>query len=149
MFKKFKEFKEKMRKQKRVKVFTYGTLKEGEHNNYLLYGAELVDIDKLYGYKLYDMPFGFPCVVPTGDEKDYVIGEVYEVTTEHLEKTLDKLEGYIEEGSKYNLYNRTLETTYLGHKAWIYHYARPIQNSFIHMESGVWTGWLNDEHYNN
>lgn len=81
-----------------MKIFVYGTLKKGYHNNVLLNGTTPLGEHVLPGYKLLDA--GFPVATPSADHS--VLGEVYEIadTSPNLQ-WLDRLE------SNGRMYNRT------------------------------------------
>ena len=92
-----------------MKVFVYGTLKDGHGNNaWMPEGAELLTRDTVHNHAIYDLG-PFPAV--TKEVGEYVIGEVWEVSS--LDR-LDILEGYPE------LYNRKVVQTESGHEVWMY-----------------------------
>lgn len=75
-----------------MKLFVYGTLKQGYSNHDVLHGARFI------GQEQFKLPFVmidlgyFPGLLPSED--DHIIyGEVYEINKEILDKT-DILEGY-------------------------------------------------------
>lgn len=69
-------------------VFTYGTLRKGQHNHHFLKGQTFQGEDALTG--TLTMKWGLPFLNLTGDTK--VDGEVYDVSEDRME-TLDWLEG--------------------------------------------------------
>ena len=72
------------------KVFVYGTLKRGRHNNSILGPSQFLGVFLTERrFTMYDGK-GFPYVVPEGSTS--VIGELYEVDDKILER-LDWLEG--------------------------------------------------------
>ncbi len=72
-------------------VFVYGTLRQGASNHSFMEHAHLVTSEAyLYG-TLYDTEKGYPALVTGG--YDRVIGEIYNVTEQLLEK-LDRLETF-------------------------------------------------------
>lgn len=76
------------------KVFVYGTLKKGGHNHRVMEqaGGAFIKHHTITGYKkIQPKELSFPYVIKTGDENDYVEGEVYEVDNI---KPIDWLEGY-------------------------------------------------------
>jgi len=94
-----------------TKVFTYGTLKRGLHNNHIIDESLVENISeaKLEGYVLYYVSGGgFPLIVP--EEGKVVHGELFEFKTQDWEQQLerlDALEGYNgKHNDSYNLYNR-------------------------------------------
>jgi gamma-glutamylcyclotransferase (GGCT)/AIG2-like uncharacterized protein YtfP len=109
------------------KVFVYGTLKKGYHNNHLLNGHEPKQA-KAPGINLYKGP-GFPFAKRgTGT----AIGEVYEIDEQTL-KMLDRLEGHPA------FYKREKTKVICGgqyDEAWIYLY--PDANKYPKIEGGEW-----------
>lgn len=79
-----------------MKLFVYGTLKEGFRLHYVLKGSKKLEGQRtVNGFKLIPMP-GFPAAIPDPDSS--ISGEVYKVIDEHVIKSLDIIEG---------AYNRT------------------------------------------
>lgn len=76
-----------------MKLFVYGTLKEGFRLHYVLKGSKKLEGQRIInGFKLIPMP-GFPAAVLDPDSS--ISGEVYEVTDENVIKSLDRIEsGY-------------------------------------------------------
>lgn len=96
-----------------MRLFVYGTLKQGYGNNRLLSDAEFLGKDVVQvPYYLVDLG-PFPAAIPS-DQVHEIIGEVYQINDEIMERT-DWLEGYPEH------YNRSEIPTSFG-DAWIYHY---------------------------
>ena len=95
-----------------MKLFTYGTLKKGHYNNYLLNGAEYLGSSKIKGYQCINSP-GFPYAIKAKDDSSIIIGDVFEIERHHL-STTDRLEGYPIH------YNRSEVETDYG-TAWIYY----------------------------
>lgn len=118
-------------------VFVYGTLRKGECNHFLLSKAKLV-LPHCWTYGvLYDTGEGYPCMLPHAQQR--VIGEVYAVTDEELER-LDELEGYCGPG-KNNLYDRISQIVYSGNReilAQLYVYADDNSLDLEIIESGDW-----------
>lgn len=102
--------------------FVYGSLKKGKGNHSILGTSPFIQEDATYGfYSLGDI--GFPYAVPRASvPKEYhkdlnfapVFGEVYEVQSISVVKSLDRLEG---EGSHYFRKLRMLDS---GLMAWVY-----------------------------
>ena len=67
------------------RIFTYGTLKQGFHNHYLLKSSKFIGKEELKGYTLFDLNFQYPLAVKMKDKS--ITGEIYEVD----EKTFGKL----------------------------------------------------------
>ena len=85
-----------------MKVFVYGSLKKGFYNNVVLGDSEFVAVDIVSGYSLISLG-AFPMAIP--DPNGQVIGEVYYVTPETLEK-LDRLEGFHIDNPYSSMYDR-------------------------------------------
>ncbi|PSW10608.1 gamma-glutamylcyclotransferase [Photobacterium rosenbergii] len=101
----------------RVRVFVYGTLREGEANAYLLKEAvKLGDSCLVSGYILYDLG-AYPAAIASHSGES-LLGEVYQIN-ESILRDLDWLEEYPVE------YDRVeIETSY--GKAWIYLYNQSV-----------------------
>jgi gamma-glutamylcyclotransferase (GGCT)/AIG2-like uncharacterized protein YtfP len=82
-----------------VRVFVYGTLREGGRNFRLLaHCPRLAGPVRLPGYAMYyngGQPYPYPFAVATGRPTDYLVGEVYAVEPATLAQ-LDDLEGLAE-----------------------------------------------------
>lgn len=91
-----------------MKVFVYGTLKQGFSNHHWMLeaGGKLICEASLFGFEMYSLG-AFPAAVPGIGR---IEGEVYEVEDISI---LDTLEGYP------HFYNRTLAETQEG-LAWVY-----------------------------
>ncbi|MCU0451936.1 MAG: gamma-glutamylcyclotransferase [Bernardetiaceae bacterium] len=82
-----------------VRVFVYGTLRQGGSNFGLLaHCARMAGPQLLAGYAMYyngGLPYPYPYAVATGLPTDYLLGEVYAVDAATLAR-LDELEGLSE-----------------------------------------------------
>lgn len=102
-----------------MKVFVYGTLKEGHGNNRILVEgrAQLVCGDMVRGYKLYNS--GFP--VACEDDDSWITGEVWDIGDPVLfgfaRQTLSRLDMLEGEG---RMYHRVQVTTVGGHEVHMY-----------------------------
>ena len=116
-----------------MKVFVYGTLKEGYGNNRRLQGHTKVGDFIVQGYKLYDC--GFPVAWPS--ENEFIQGELWDIG--ESQETLRSLDALEAEGYMYNrtdIVARTpdgqeeLAQMYVGHpKNWdLYHLAECPKN---------------------
>lgn|SRR5690348_4803270 len=95
-----------------MKVFVYGTLKQGYGNNRLLDKAKFVENAVIPGFKLYDS--GFPVAAP--DEFSAVSGEIWDISGDHQERTLFNLDSLEGEGRMYNRQEVGEDTyMYVGH----------------------------------
>ncbi len=89
----------------KIKVFTYGTLMQGQHNNKVLgSNAKLLYSGIIHGYVNIGLEYGFPCIV---EHKAFneVVGEVWEVDKNDL-ASIDMLEGYDENNELDSMYIR-------------------------------------------
>lgn len=77
-----------------MKMFVYGSLKKGFHNNPVLGDSEFIGVDIVEGYSMADLG-AYPMAYSDPDGE--IIGELYYITPETLEE-LDRLES---EGSYY------------------------------------------------
>jgi gamma-glutamylcyclotransferase (GGCT)/AIG2-like uncharacterized protein YtfP len=118
-------------------VATYGSLREGFHNNGVMKRAngefQFNGITK-ENYNLYSLG-SFPAVSLAHNYNETpVVVDVYEVDDDGLQGPLDTLEGYP------NFYNRTLVTIVDGigeeHQAWLYHIDEDRAASLV--KSGDW-----------
>lgn len=118
-----------------IRVFVYGTLKEGHGNHPALASAEFLGTHVVEGgYKMYNMGY-FPGVVRDADSTDSLHGEVYlvdEPTLQHL----DFIEGHP------NFYERTKIST-PWKRAWVY-LLRPED---VEGQPVIPLGDWRDEHY--
>ena len=115
-----------------IRVFVYGTLKDGHSNNYALQegGAEFLGRCVLSGdYRLVDLGW-FPAVLNCEDDRRRdIFGEVYLVDEETL-YSLDLIEGHP------NFYKRVKVPTEYGN-AWLY-VLQETGNDYDSVDSGVW-----------
>lgn len=90
-----------------MKVFVYGTLRNGERNAYHLNGTTCLYEQAWVNGALYDTERGYPVMYlnESGNTSQKVYGEIYDVNDDTLE-ALDDLEGYVP-GQSENLYERT------------------------------------------
>jgi gamma-glutamylaminecyclotransferase len=73
-------------------LFVYGTLKRGCSNHQHLADQTFLGLARTVpGYRLYDLG-GYPAIVAQADAPDGVVGEVWSVNDEALER-LDRFEG--------------------------------------------------------
>jgi len=120
-----------------IRIFVYGTLREGEENHYLLKEAKCLVCNCWTSGNLYDTGQGYPAMV-TG-QTGRVYGELYEISEEQLAQ-LDWLESYEGDGEN-NDYDRTLQTIHAGHEtigAYVYVYAPDQVTCMEKIETGGW-----------
>lgn len=122
-----------------VKIFTYGTLKSGFHNNTFLQNSTYISDAKLKGFEMHDLTYGYPGIVE-GDGEVY--GEVYEVSPVDL-VIVDQLEGFYGESCKdSNLYNREKVKVKLDNgeevEVYTYVFARELPKGSELIKDGNW-----------
>ncbi len=106
----------------------YGTLKRNEPNHLVIMdSAEYLGQETISGWRMYDLG-AFPAVVPSLDQEDSVLVEVYQV--DDLRGT-DRLEGYP------HLYDRIQVPTQKG-DAWLYYMHTPPKLARSRITSGIW-----------
>jgi gamma-glutamylcyclotransferase (GGCT)/AIG2-like uncharacterized protein YtfP len=109
-----------------MKVFVYGTLREGCSNSFLLENSHKLSRQAYLEGRLQDTGNGYPGLVE--DPTAVCCGELYEINEETLRK-LDYLEGY-QRGRQNNLYERTIRSVTTGNRkeeAYTYIYNYPFQ----------------------
>lgn len=132
----------------KTKVFTYGTLMTGFHNNAVLGDAPKIGNGTTKEkFTLYHLPYGFPGAIDDGLRPVNVRGEVYEVDSNGLAR-LDRLEGYRPDGD-FNLYDRKEITVALDSgeevKALIYIFARRDDSiEAARPTNGDWRAFVNE-----
>jgi gamma-glutamylcyclotransferase (GGCT)/AIG2-like uncharacterized protein YtfP len=107
---------------KKQYVFVYGTLRSNLSNHYLLRDAKQVSKQCWTRGVLYDVGCGYPAMA--AHPKNRVYGELYAVTEKELSQ-LDQLEGFHQENSPYNHYERVQQIVYTdqgSYKAFTYIY---------------------------
>lgn len=102
-------------------VAVYGTLKQGNHNNYIIGDAKYLGDDILYNVTLYDLG-PFPAAKLKESNGSYV--EIYDCNDVHIQN-MDFLEGYDETDPVNSFYVRTTITTKYG-ETYIYIFNRII-----------------------
>lgn len=111
-----------------LRLFVYGTLRQGEGNHHLLGDAELLGIYRTNPrYTMLDLGW-YPAVIDGGHTA--IVGEVYNLSKARL-PWLDKLEDYP------NTYTRRLITSAYG-CAWMYLYRHTIAPGAAVIRSGDW-----------
>jgi len=114
-----------------MKVFVYGTLKQGYGNHRLMIESKgkFLGKDKIVGYACINTRS-----FPYAEKKDgyKIIGEVYELMSNDL-SLLDQLEGYPTH------YSRSEVTTKFG-LAWVYHLPEPDEE--LAKEYGIVEEWF-------
>lgn len=109
-------------------VFVYGTLRQGQVNDLSRWGggdeARFVGADTISG-RLFDCGWypGVKDAEDFGSSEDFVKGEVFELLDDATVPGLDGYEGYP------ILYDRKTVLTEGGHRAWVYTYNGPVEDS--------------------
>lgn len=96
--------------KKTLNFLTYGTLREGMHNNRVISGYEReITTCRLPGFVMFTNE-SFPYVFPTGREEDVITVELVKFTNpsefEYVMSGMDMLEGYHGPQSPSNHYDR-------------------------------------------
>lgn len=102
-----------------ILVFTYGTLRKGRSNHFMLRDADFIGSDAIHA-KYVDTGYSFPGIVEGNDQ---ILGEVYRVSEQLLQR-LDHLEG-VEVG----FYTRRLTRTELGRTVNVYYFGSSYADS--------------------
>lgn len=133
--------------EKRYNVFVYGTLKMAERNNAVIKrpGNKYICDDYITGYAIYDMPYGFPFVIYTGNKEDIVYGETWEINHATLDG-MDALEGYRED-RVLNHYERVTVKAYSDLECFVYVYENFPKCNYVRCEDGVWNYVVNNMNY--
>ena len=72
--------------------FIYGSLRKGEYNHYIMEKcSELMGLTKIKGFKLISLG-SYPAIIPTGDKKDLVVGEVFKINDFNIINRVDGME---------------------------------------------------------
>jgi len=121
--------------------FVYGTLKWDLGNHGWLHGTDYVGPARLDGYALYDLPYGFPAMVPQDGGKAF--GEVYRAPDpEAMRDALDILE------SEGRMYDRITVSVDMGGgamgTAWAYAWRGELPEGAEIESDGHWYGTARD-----
>ena len=113
-------------------IFIYGTLldSKNEFGSFFKDNCCFISPAKFKG-KMYDAR-EYPCVVPSGDDKDVVHGSVFLMPRpERILKVLDDYEGFGDEQEQPNLFVRSLMKVKTSDNkpvaCWIYLYNLPVE----------------------
>lgn len=84
-----------MTKTNPTHIFTYGTLKKGFTNHFILENENFISAAiTLHKYQMYPCTnFAFPFLIKS-EEYDFIKGEVFEIVSSETLSKLDVLEGY-------------------------------------------------------
>lgn len=117
-----------------IRIAVYGSLRKGLSNHGIISDEKLVGtFDSKPVYTMYSVHEYYPALMTDGLTS--VKMEVYEITEEAFDK-VNRLEGYISEGNRSNLYNRESIDTPYG-KAFVYIYNQSIAGLHA-VSSGDW-----------
>lgn len=126
-------------------VFVYGSLLSGLHNHRVLGNhKQLVGNGIIKNFAMWSIYDSFPAILPV--KKEVVIGEVYNIDTEHYEATVHDLDGLEGNGIMYQreLINVKMEEgRYV--KAWVYIYLdQSIKRNLI-VPNGDWKSYVENK----
>lgn len=71
-----------MKPNKDMTFFIYGSIRKGMHNHRFVENQKSIGNAVVNGYTLYSL-VSYPAIVKSGDEKDVVVGELYQFVDEH------------------------------------------------------------------
>jgi len=134
------------------RAFVYGTLKRGFPNHKRIFKGYEINITKAWAYgELYDLGWGFPAMLLGQRSEEEVEaqtvrkvhGELIEFEDDKLLEKLDRLEGFIQEGSSANFYDRIERSIHCENgelKAWVYvlNPNRCHRHTTQLIHSGIW-----------
>ena len=134
------------------RVFVYGTLKRGLANHDRIFYGHEIKISKAWtSGNLYDTGWGFPAMISGQRSEEEVEaqtdrkvhGELIEFEDDKLLEKLDRLEGFIQEGSNANFYDRIERSIHCENgelKAWVYvlNPNRCHRHTTQLIQSGIW-----------
>jgi len=100
-----------------IRVFVYGTLRQGESNSTLLKDAIFEEVSTIDGFLMYSLG-RYPFILPSPFQEKIHI-ESYFVNETILDQ-LDQLESFYGDSNPDNLYNRVKVINSKGKEGWIY-----------------------------
>jgi gamma-glutamylcyclotransferase (GGCT)/AIG2-like uncharacterized protein YtfP len=115
------------------RVFVYGTLRRGQRAHNALKDCRFVEERRVPGFDMYNL-FGFPGVKANPDNKNGIVGEVFEVDNNTL-SLLDYYEGYNPERHGGHYLREQIEVS--GEPTDIYVYNHDV-DPFEKVASGNW-----------
>lgn len=123
------------------RLLVYGTLRRGQRANRALGTAQFVDTVHVTGYDMYNLG-GFPGVVENPNNKEGIVGEVFELPDgepgNDILRHLDYFENYRPERPEKSSYLRK-EIDVLGQSTFIYVFNRPTNLSWYQpVPGGDW-----------
>ena len=113
-----------------MKVFVYGTLKNGYGNNRLLSDCDLLSVAYLANHKL--LHAGFPVLVP--EEGSRVRGEVWEVPEKIKDQVVERLDWLENEGNMYDRITITVNDGETEHECYTYLGNPKFWDNFVDMK---------------
>ena len=126
----------------RVKVFVYGTLKEGGHNRHWLAGSDPMGAGVIRDKQYIMRNLGAYPALQKSDDGDLIFGEIHAINTDIVAQ-LDRLEGYPD------LYDRewvTVEDEYgNAHLCLVYFVKEDWVEEYPVMSEGYWD--VNKDYY--
>jgi gamma-glutamylcyclotransferase (GGCT)/AIG2-like uncharacterized protein YtfP len=122
------------------RLLVYGSLRRGQGANRFLDGAKFVEEVRLPGYDMLALGW-YPGIVPNPDNKEGIVGEVYEIPEELAEdmvENLDAYEGYNKMNEARSLFVRR-EVEVNGQLTSLYEYnTRPPVGIVEKVKTGDW-----------
>ena len=116
--------------------FMYGSLRRGMYNHYILKDkSKFISNAKISRFKL--LSFGsFPAVIPSDDENDFVVGELFKITDDEVITSIDRME--LNYGYK-RTFTKAIDEFGNEHDIIFYEYTKPqyCENAEV-VESGDW-----------
>jgi gamma-glutamylcyclotransferase (GGCT)/AIG2-like uncharacterized protein YtfP len=123
----------------KIRIFVYGTLRQGFGLNYLLNFARFHSDGYVYG-TMYDLG-SFPGIILSNDKTKKVVGEIYFIDKDTLNK-LDHVEGFSPDNLEHSLYIRKpviiFNSNHEEEFGYIYEYNKKYDGTKI-VESGDWS----------
>lgn len=121
-------------------LFTYGTLRLNQSHPIAIYlseNATLIGLAVLPKARLYKIDW-YPALIPTEDENDKVIGDVYELKDANAWSKIDEYEGIGigEPPYEYKRENVKIQMEQEEFDCWVYFYNMPIPKDAELIESG-------------
>lgn len=115
-----------------IRLGVYGTLKKGNRLNYVLKDSKFLGEIEIPGFDMYSL--GYYPAIERGSGS--ILAEIYEVSDRVLKLT-DSIEGFVQENSPYNYYNRIKVDTDTFGPIYLYEFPRASELG-TYIEDGIW-----------
>jgi gamma-glutamylcyclotransferase (GGCT)/AIG2-like uncharacterized protein YtfP len=120
-----------------TKILVYGTLRQGFGANRALKDATFVRETRVPGFDMINLG-GFPGIVPNPQNKEGVVGEVYDNVSDNVIEHLDHYEGYRPDNPKRSYYLRE-KINVEGDEMFVYVWNQPADLSWYQsIPTGDW-----------